>query len=392
MEICSNRIKSIKSDIRGENYRKSLELEAGGEKILKLNTGNPAAFGFKMPESVKNALIENIGFSLGYTDVRGTAAAREAILSYHESKGIKNISIDDIYTGNGVSEIASMISTVLINPGDEVLLPLPCYSLWHNEILLRDGVPVFYNCDEKNSWAPDVNHIKKLISPKTKAILIINPNNPTGALYSDKTLREIADIAEKNNLIVLADEIYDRLLFDGKKHKTFASFSENVTTVTMNGLSKSHCLCGFRCGWLVLSGPRKKEINDALIKVASMRLCPGALMQQIIPVALKDTQYTENFVKELDKRRKAVFSALDEIKEISYVKNEGGFYIFPKIHREILNDKKFAYDLLCTKQILIVPGSGFSYDNSDHFRIVMLPDEKTLTTAIGKIGEFVREM
>jgi len=392
MEFCSERMKLIESDIRGKNYRKSLELEASGEKILKLNTGNPAAFGFQMPQSAKNALAKSLDKALGYSDVRGMPAAREAILSYHKSKGINNITADDIYIGNGVSEIASMVSTVLINPGDEVLVPMPCYSLWNNEILLRDGKPVFYSCDESQNWEPDTEHIKSLITDRTKAILIINPNNPTGVLYSNEVLCEMVEIARQNNLIILADEIYDRLLFDGKKHTTVASLADDVTIITMNGLSKSHCLCGFRCGWLILSGPGKQEINDALMKIASMRLCPGAIMQTVIPDVLADTEYTDGILKTLDRRRKAVFEELDKIDSISYVKNSGGFYVFPKIHKEIADDKKFAHDLLVSKHILIVPGSGFSFDTNDHFRIVMLPNEDTLRTAVSKIGEFVGEM
>lgn len=400
MGICADKINYIDSDIRGENYRASLELEKSGEKILKLNTGNPAAFGFEMPQSVKNSLAEKINVSLGYSDVRGMVPAREAIMQYHKSRGIKNFSMEDIFIGNGVSEIASMVSTALFNPGDEVLVPMPCYSLWTNEILLCDAKPVLYRCDEARGWNPDTEHIKSLITDKTKAILIINPNNPTGALYSDEVLLEIAEIARQNQLIVLSDEIYDRLVFDGKTHTTFASLADDITVITMNGLSKSHCLCGFRCGWLVISGPEntRLEISSTLIKIASIRLCPNALMQTIIPDALADTAYTKAMIQEggrLYEQRKAVFEELDKIDGISYVKNDAGFYVFPKIKdgaQKISNDKKFTYDLLIKKHILIVPGSGFAWNSPDHFRIVMLPEADTLRLAVREIGNFINEL
>lgn len=400
MNICSSRMDLINSDIRGENYYASLELEKQGEKILKLNTGNPAAFGFKMPESIENAIKENLGLTLGYSDVRGMISSRDAIFNYHKSRGIKNFTIDDIFIGNGVSEIASMVCSALFQKDDEVLLPTPCYSLWNNEVILRDAKPVFYKCDEKYGWNPDTEHIKSLITPKTKAILIINPNNPTGALYSDETLMEITEIARKNNLIILSDEIYDRLVFDGKKYTSIASLSDDVTVITMNGLSKSHCLCGLRCGWLVISGDNKKkqEINDSLLKLASIRLSANAVMQTVIPAALSDTEYTNTMIApggRLYEQRKATCDALDKIPEISYVKNSAAFYIFPKINGKadkITNDKKFTYDLLMDKHILIVPGSGFKYDIPDHFRIVMLPEPEILKSAVLDIGDFIKNL
>lgn len=400
MAICSKRMQFVNSDIRGKNYLASLELEKKGEKILKLNTGNPATFGFEMPESVIKALSENLSKSLGYSDIRGMLPAREAIFNYHAEKGIKDFSLDDIFIGNGVSEIASMVSNVLFEAGDEVLCPTPCYSLWNNEILLRDAKPVFYRCDEENGWNPDVKHIESLISDKTKAILIINPNNPTGALYSDEILKEIVRIAEKHDLVVLSDEIYDRLLFDGATHTSTAVFSENATVITMNGLSKSHCLCGFRCGWMVISGPfeKRSQITESLVKLASVRLCPNAIMQTIIPAALADTEYTEKLVSpggRLYEQRKATFEALDKAECMSYVKNTGSFYVFPKIIKnadKITDDRKFTYDLLMDKHILVVPGSGFLYDTPDHFRIVMLPEPDVLGPAVTEIADFIENL
>ena len=291
-----------------------------------------------------------------------------------------------------------MVATALFNPGDEVLIPMPCYSLWFNEILLQGSVPVFYRCDENYNWNPDTEHIKSLITKKTKAIVIINPNNPTGTLYSDNVLKEIAEIARQNNIVVLSDEIYDRLLFDGMKHTSFASLADDIPVITMNGLSKSHCLCGFRCGWLVTSGPTEKrnEISQTLLKLASIRLSANAIMQTIIPTALADTSYTENMIKEggrLYEQRKATFDALDKLDCLSYVKNQGGFYVFPKIKSEYLKETKdtlFAEKLLLDKHILIVPGSGFAWDKPDHFRIVMLPQPEVLHDAVLQIGDFIK--
>ncbi|MBR2861204.1 MAG: aminotransferase class I/II-fold pyridoxal phosphate-dependent enzyme [Clostridia bacterium] len=395
----SNKMAQINSDIRGRNYFLSLDLEKQGYDILKLNTGNPASFGFEMPQSIKDALTENYTSALGYCDVRGMVSAREAIYLYHQKSGIKNFDLDNVFIGNGVSEIASMVCSSLLNPGDEVLLPTPCYSLWHNQVLLSSANPVFYSCDEENGWNPDIDHIKSLINEKTKAILIINPNNPTGVLYSDETLSAIADLARKHNLIVLSDEIYDRLVFDGKKFTTFASLAPDVTVITMNGLSKSHCLCGFRSGWAVISGDKKERtaISEAMLKIASIRLCAGALMQTVIPAALNDTQYTREMIAptgRLFKQRKATWDALEKIPELSFVRNDAAFYVFPKIKKEALKytcDKDFAFNLLTSKHILVVPGSGFSYENNDHFRIVMLPEAEILSAAVAKIGEFLQE-
>lgn len=399
MFACSEVIHSVNSDIRGNNYYTALALEQSGQKILKINTGNPATFGFGMPDSVKNALLENMDQAVGYSDVRGILSARESIMQYHSSKNITDASLDDIFIGNGVSEIAAMVTTALFNQGDEVLIPTPCYSLWENEIHLRQATPTFYRCDEKYNWQPDTEHIKSLITEKTKAIIIINPNNPTGALYSKETLLEIAKIAREHKLIVLSDEIYDRLIFDGKTHISFASLADDIPVITMNGLSKSHCICGFRCGWLVISGPLQERlgISQALLKLASVRLCANALMQTIIPAAISDTEYTNRMLQKggrLYEQRKATFEELDKLDCISYVKNDGSFYVFPCIKEEYLkitDDKAFTEKLLLEKHILVVPGSGFSWDKPNYFRIVMLPQADDLRVAVRQIGAFIKE-
>ena len=398
MNICSDVIRSLNSDIRGKNYYTALDLEKNGETILKLNTGNPATFGFGMPDSVRTALFDKIDSAVGYCDVRGMVPAREAICQYHLSRGLTNFSMDDIFVGNGVSEIASMISTAILNPGDEVLLPLPCYSLWVNEVLLHQAVPVFYRCDESCGWNPDTEHMKSLITPKTKAIVVINPNNPTGVVYANDTLLQIAEIARRNGLIVLSDEIYDRLIFGEKEYSSFASLAPDIPVVTMNGLSKSHCLCGFRCGWLVTSGPAdaRTQISTALLKLASIRLSANAMMQTIIPAALADTAYTKQMISKggrLYRQRQATFEELDKLDCISYVKNDASFYIFPRIKPEFVkyrDDREFAHQLLLDKHILIVPGSGFSWPDPDHFRIVMLPQPEELRLAVRQMGEFIQ--
>lgn len=397
MELVANRLEAIGTGTRGKNYWAALDLERQGKEVLKLNSGNPAAFGFKMPESVRRAVTDNLDRALGYSDLRGMADAREAISEYHKGCGIKNFNIEDIYIGNGVSEVASMIATSLFNRGDEILVPSPCYSLWTNEASLNDAAPVYYKCDESNHWNPDIDHIKGLITKNTKAILIINPNNPTGVLYSKEILEEIAQIARENNLIIIADEIYDRLIFDGKRHIPMASIAPDVIVITANGLSKSHCLCGFRCGWLVISGPQdeRERINEALLKVASIRLGANSIMQTVIPAALADREYTDAMIREggrLYEQRAATFEELDKIPGISYVKNDAAMYVFPKIHKEIADDKKFTYDLLMEKHVLVVPGSGFMWDSPDHFRIVMLPEAEILRKAVSEMGDFISKL
>lgn len=397
MELIANRLEHLGSGTRGKNYWAALDLEKQGKEVLKLNSGNPAAFGFKMPESVHRAVTENLHRALGYSDLRGMQDAREAIYQYHTGCGVQNFGIDDIYIGNGVSEIASMISTALFNEGDEVLVPSPCYALWTNEAALNDATPVYYKCNEENHWNPDIDHIKSLVTKNTKAILLINPNNPTGVLYSKETLEEIAEIARQNNLIIISDEIYDRLVFDGKEHIPMAKIAPDVLVITANGLSKSHCLCGFRCGWLVISGPEeiRNKVNEAILKVASIRLGANSMMQIAIPAALADREYTNQMILpggRLYEQRKATCEELDKIDGVSYVKNDAAMYVFPKIHKELADDKKFTYDLLMEKHVLIVPGSGFMWEKSDHFRIVMLPEVEKLRKAVREMGEFINKL
>jgi len=398
--ILSRNLKNVYSDIRGDIYIHALELEKEGHKVLKLNTGNPAAFGFKMPESIKNRIIMDAEKALGYCDIKGQEEARIAIRNYHLSKGLKNITEDDIFIGNGVSEAAYMVITALIGKDDEVLIPAPCYSLWTNLTFLSDGKVRFYQCDESNEWQPDVESIKNNITHNTKALVIINPNNPTGALYSKEILCEIVDIARKNNLTIISDEIYDRLVLDEKEHISIGALADDITVVTMNGLSKSHCICGLRCGWLCISGLEKEKeiLRDALVRIASVRLCSNALMQIIIPDALKDSDYTQNMIGKngrILRQRNATIEELEKIDGISYVKNSAAFYLFPKIDIKrygLKSDREFAQKLLDEKKILVIPGSGFSCVDNEHFRIVMLPEESELRNAIKSIGDFLRNI
>ena len=393
----AEKMENIHSDIRGPLFYEALDMQKRGIDVLKLNTGNPASFGFEMPESIKSALKERLDKALGYCDFRGMPEAREAITAYHKSKGLKDICEDDIYIGNGVSEVVTFALQSLLNPGDEVLLPSPCYSLWSNSVHLCDAKPVFYICDESSDWFPDCKDIEAKITKKTKAIVIINPNNPTGALYSKDLLFKIADIARRNNLLIFSDEIYDRLVLDGLFHTSVAALAPDIPVVTMNGLSKSHCLCGFRCGWMVISGPKTliEKYRQNLVKLTSMRLCANALSQLVIPAALSDIKTPISMVSpggRVFEQREATAAELSKITSISFVKNKAAFYVFPRLDCKKLNisdDKKFARDLLHATNILIVPGSGFDWQRPDHFRIVMLPESKILKSAIHSMGEFL---
>jgi len=398
--MISTKLADVFSDIRGELYYRALEKEREGEKILKLNTGNPAAFGFPMPRSVKEKLESSVDGALGYCDLKGMAAARDSIAAYHTSLGVRGVTPNDIYITNGVSEAAYLAATALCSDGDEILMPSPCYSLWVNMVRLAGGKAVFYDCDEKSDWQPDLKSVRESITPKTKALLIINPNNPTGAVYDRETVEELYKIAKEHDLVILSDEIYDRLLLDGVCHTPTASLGDDVLTLSFNGLSKSHCLCGFRCGWLTVSGPedKKKQMNTALTTLTSIRLCSNALMQLIIPTALEDSAYTRSMVLSGEGRvavqSKVAYEELSRIDGIEVVKNRAAFYLFPRLELERFgfeSDKDFAMQLLEAKNILVVAGSGFYCKDNRHFRIVALPRAEELSEASGRIGEFLDE-
>jgi len=393
----AERMELVHSDIRGPIFVEANRMAAEGIPVMKLNTGNPATFGFGMPDSVRKALLENADKAVGYCDLKGMPAARQAICDYHKSKGIQNITPDNIFIGNGVSEIASMVTTTLLNPGDEILVPSPSYSLWTNLTYIAEATPVLYTCDEQSDWYPDLDDIRKKVTPKTKALLLINPNNPTGAVYPKEVIEGLIKIARDNKLVLLSDEIYDRLVMDGLKHDSTAALAPDMPVITFNGLSKSHIICGFRCGWMCVSGPEwfTKPMLAAIQKVAAMRLCGNALTQLVIPAALADDASTQAMMVpggRIYEQRKATTEALDKIPGITYVKNRAAFYLFPKIDVKkfnIVSDKQFAMDVLHGTNVLFIPGSGFDWKQPDHFRLVMLPKPEDLTKAMESIGKFL---
>ena len=394
---CADRMQNVHSDIRGPLFVEAMDMQSRGIDILKLNTGNPATFGFGLPKSIEMALAGQEAKGVGYCDFKGMPNAREAICEYEKSKGIQGITPDDVFIGNGVSEVVSFALMPLLNPGDEVLVPTPSYSLWGNSVYLASAKPVFYVCDEQSHWYPDINDIRSKITPKTKAIVVINPNNPTGVLYTEELLLQIAELAREYGLLVFSDEIYDRLVMDGLKHTSFAALAPDLPVVTMNGLSKSHCLCGYRCGWMVISGPREltEEYKKGIVQLTSLRLCANTLAQLVIPAALADMETPTSMILpggRIYEQREATASELEKIEGLTFVKNDAAFYMFPKLDVKkfnITDDRKFARDLLHATHILLVPGSGFDWAQPDHFRIVMLPEAEELRSAMRRMGEFL---
>ena len=393
----ADRMEHVHSDIRGELYRKAMAMQAQGMEVLKLNTGNPAAFGFPLPESIRKAMEGREQEAVPYCDFQGMPEAREAIAAYHRSKGIDGVQAQDVFIGNGVSEVVNFALMPLLNPGDEVLLPTPNYSLWSNTILLAGAKPVFYRCDEQSGWNPDVSDMRSKVTSKTRAIVIINPNNPTGVLYDTEVLNRILEVAREHDLIVFSDEIYDRLVMDGLQHVSTAALAPDLTVVTMNGLSKSHSLCGYRCGWMIISGPRARTeaYRQGIVQLTSLRLCSNALAQLVIPAAIADMETPAAMVRpggRLYEQRKATLEVLDGIDGVSYVKNVAAFYLFPKLDVKkfnITSDKQFAADLLQGTNILVVPGSGFDWPEPDHLRLVMLPQPEQLREAMLRFGKFL---
>ena len=395
----SDRLTHVHSDIRGPLYVEALRMQAAGTPVLKLNTGNPGNFGFTLPESVRQALLEHVDEAVPYCDVRGMAAAREAILAYHQSRGLQGVTMDDIFICNGVSESVSMLMTALVDTGDEVLVPSPCYSLWSNNTYLGGGKPVHYRCDPNNDWNPDLEDIRSKITPRTKAILVINPNNPTGAVYSKQTLLDIAQMARENHLLLLADEIYDRLVLEDLPTYSIAALAPDLPCVTFNGLSKSHIICGFRCGWMVFSGPEEEltAIKHGVMQLAAMRLCGNTLTQLVIPAALSDRESTRAMMApggRLYEQSKATVEGLRKIPGVTQVPNRAAFYLFPGLENgafDFESDEDFAMKFLHEKHILVIPGHGFDWFEDLRFRIVMLPEPERITQAMAQLGEFLDE-
>ncbi|MGE9833741.1 pyridoxal phosphate-dependent aminotransferase [Streptococcus orisratti] len=395
----SSKLEHVAYDIRGPILDEANLMIANGEKILRLNTGNPAEFGFTAPDEVIRDLIMNARNSEGYSDSKGIFSARKAIMQYCQLKGFPNVDIDDIYIGNGVSELISISLQALLDNGDEVLVPMPDYPLWTACVSLAGGNAVHYLCDEEAGWFPDIDDIKSKITSNTKAIVVINPNNPTGALYPKELLEEIVDIARQNDLIIFADEIYDRLVMDGKEHVAIASLAPDVFCVSMNGLSKSHRICGFRVGWMVLSGPKHnvKGYIEGLNMLANMRLCSNVLAQHVVQTSLGGYQSVDELLKpggRIYEQRNFIHKAVNEVPGLSAVKPTAGLYIFPKIDRDMYqidDDEEFCLQLLKQEKVMLVPGKGFNWMTPDHFRIVYLPRVEELAEVQEKLTRVLRQ-
>ena len=393
----STKLENVLYDVRGPVVEEAARMENEGLQVLKLNIGNPAPFGFRTPDEVISDMRRQLTDCEGYSDSKGLFSARKAIMQYAQLKNIPNVTMDDIYTGNGVSELINLCMSALVNDGDEVLIPSPDYPLWTACVTLAGGKAVHYICDEQAEWYPDMADIRKKITPNTKAIVIINPNNPTGALYPREVLQEIVEIAREHQLIIFSDEIYDRLVMDGEEHVSIASLAPDLFCVTYSGLSKSHMIAGFRIGWMILSGNKAiaKDYIQGLNMLSNMRLCSNVPAQSIVQTALGGYQSVKNYIVpggRIYEQRDYVYKALNDIPGISAVKPKAAFYIFPKIDVKkfnITNDEKFALDLLRDKRILLINGRGFNWHEPDHFRVVYLPRVEELEDAMGKLADFL---
>ncbi len=393
----STKLDHVCYDIRGPVMDEANRMAANGEHIVRLNIGNPAPFGFRAPDIMLQKMKEQLTETEGYSDSKGLKEAREAILKYSRSKGLPNVTIDDIYTGNGVSELIQLSMQALLNNGDEVLVPAPDYPLWTASVTLAGGTAVHYLCDEKSEWNPDIRDMERKITPNTKAIVVINPNNPTGALYPLEILQQIVDLARKHGLILFADEIYDRLVMDGRQHTALASLAPDLLTVSFNGLSKSHLIAGYRCGWMVLCGDKKhvKGYIEGINLLSSMRLCSNVPAQSLIPAAMDCLDTTNEMLVpggRIYDQRKFIYNAVSSIPGISVVKPKAAFYMFPKldIHKfGIYDDEKFVLDFLKEKKILFTHGGGFHWPQPDHFRLIYLPCIEDLETAANALREFL---
>ena len=393
----SHKLDYVSYDVRGPVLEEASKMEARGDRILKLNIGNPAPFGLMAPVEIIEDMISNLPDAEGYSDSKGLFSARKAIMQYHQLKGLPNLDINHIYTGNGASEMISMCMQGLLDEGDEILVPSPDYPLWTACVTLSSGKAVHYICDEQAGWLPDIQDIRSKITDRTKGIVVINPNNPTGVLYPKELLEEIVEAAREHDLIIFADEIYDRLVMDGLQHVSIASLAPDLCCVTLNGLSKSHRIAGFRVGWMAISG-RKDHVKgyiEGLNMLSSMRLCSNVPAQMIIQTALGGTQSANELLVpggRLYEQREVVDSMVADIPGLSEVRPNAAFYTFPKLDVKkfnITDDEQFCIDLLHEKKVLLVPGKGFHYETPDHFRIVYLPRVDVLREAMNALGEFL---
>jgi alanine-synthesizing transaminase len=393
----STKLANVCYDVRGPILHRAKQLEEEGHRVIKLNIGNPAPFGFEAPEEIVQDVIQNIRDASGYSDSKGLFSARKAIMHYTQQKGIKGVTLEDIYLGNGVSELIVMTMQGLLNNGDEVLVPTPDYPLWTAAVSLSGGTARHYICDEQSDWLPDIADIRSKITPSTRAIVIINPNNPTGALYPPSVLAEIVELARTHQLIIYADEIYDKVLFDGRAHTAIASLAEDVLCITFGGLSKNYRACGYRAGWMIISGEKKHAVDyiEGLTILASMRLCSNVPGQHAIQTALGGYQSIEDLVApggRLSRQRDLAWELLTAIPGVSCVKPKAAMYLFPRLDPRlypVADDEEFILELLETENVLLVQGSGFNWPHPDHFRVVFLPHEDDLREAIGRVARFL---
>ena len=393
----SAKLANVAYDIRGPVLDKARQMQEEGHKIIQLNIGNVAAFGLMPPDEIVQDMIRNLPDAAGYTDSKGLFAPRKAVVHYTQEKGVKGVTVDDVYLGNGASELIQMAISALVNDGDEVLIPAPDFPLYTAVAGLSGGRPVHYVCDEQAGWLPDVEDMRSKITPRTRGIMVCNPNNPTGALYPDAVLLQIIELARQHQLVVFADEIYDKTLYDGNTHTSMASLADDVLFVTFNGLSKNYRACGYRAGWMVVSGERRhaRDYIEGLNMLASLRLCANTPGQLAVQTALGGYQSIKDLVAptgRLCKQRDLAYKLLSQIPGVSVVKPKAALYMFPRLDPKvypIADDQQFAYELLAEQKVLIVQGTGFNWIAHDHFRIVFLPNADDLTEAIGRIERFL---
>ncbi len=396
----SSKLANVCYDIRGPVLDKARQMEDEGQKIIKLNIGNIAAFGIEPPDEIVQDMIRNLPSAAGYTDSKGLFAPRKSVVHYTQEKHIAGVGIDDVYLGNGASELITMSLNALLDVGDEILVPAPDYPLWTASVSLSGGKPVHYLCDEGAGWLPDLDDIRRKITPATRGIVVINPNNPTGALYPDDLLRAIVEIARQHHLIVFADEIYDKTVYDGASHTSIASLADDVLFVSYNGLSKNYRACGYRAGWMVVSGDKRhaSDYIEGLNMLASMRLCANTPGQLAIQTALGGYQSIKDLVApagRLGRQRNLAYELLSQIPGVSLVKAKAALYMFPRLDPKvypIIDDQQFAFDLLAEEKVLIVQGTGFNWIAPDHFRMVFLPNSDDLAEAISRIDRFLAHL
>lgn len=394
----ADKLANVLYDIRGPVLEEAARMEAEGHRILKLNIGNPAPFGFEAPEEILVDFIRQAGTSQGYSDSKGIVSARRAVAQHYQTRNMPGIQLDDVYLGNGVSELIQLTMQALVNNGDEVLIPMPDYPLWTASVSLAGGNAVHYVLDEETHWWPDLEDIEAKITERTKAIVVINPNNPTGAVYPERVLHGIAEIARRHDLLILSDEIYDKILYDDAVHTPMGAIAPDLLTITFNGLSKAYRVAGFRAGWMVLYGPKDyaESFIEGLTLLSNMRLCANVPAQHVVATALGGYQSINDLVLpggRLREQRDVAYEGLTQIPGITVNKAMGALYMFPKIDRDMYRmstDEQFAYDLLRAKKILVTQGTGFNIPTHDHFRLVTLPDAEDLANAIDRIGDFLK--